>query len=238
VQLKLLWELQEMDLAIAALNKRIGEARALSGIEEITKALDDLKETYSDQEFRFREDAKKLKKHEMDIQKIVDDRKELRDSLYSGKVKNAKELEQIQRKSDLLEIEKKKLEDKSIALMESVEEQEIQLEQTEKEIARKEQEIKEKEDQLAADLEQFNLELSRLEIARFKQAEKVDSQYINRYSRMAEKFQGRPLARVADDICGGCRVFISSGLRGRLYNPDLIVYCENCGRLLVKLDDQ
>lgn len=238
MQLKLLWDLQELDLSISALQLKLEEAPLLSGIQETIEKLDQLKDKISELESRLKEDHKTLRQLEMKAQKIVDDRKELSDNLYSGKITNVKELEQMQRKLDLLAAEKQKTEDSILILMESVEDQEAVFKEAVVENEKNEQELQEKEERLSSDTSGYNENLSRLEKDRERLVAGIEPKYLAKYNILAQKHQGRPLARVVYDICGGCRVFISSALRGHLYNPGAMVYCENCGRLLVKFDDQ
>jgi len=237
MQLKLLWELQELDLSISALVRKKEEAPLLSGIQETTEMLDELEKEINEKEGRLKEDQKELKRLEMKAQKIVDDRKELSDNLYGGKITNVKELEQMQRKLDLLAAEKQKTEDGILGLMESVEEQEAFHKEACTERDSRKQELHDKEERLALETKNYCAEISRLEDERKRLAGEIEPKYLTKYDILAKKHQGRPIARVSDDICGGCRVFISSGLRGHLYNPGAMVYCENCGRLLVKFDD-
>lgn len=236
MQLKLLWDLQELDLKIKALEENIEEAPLLSGVDEVSEKYEELKAEISEKENLLKEDRKTLKNLEMRTQKIVDDRKELSDNMYGGTVTSVKELEQMQRKMELLAEEKVKKEDEILVLMESIEEQEKQLKKKQSDLEQCKQDLQKKEARLAEDLERFNRELESLRMERIKAVEKIETKYINKYNMLAEKHQGEALARVDNDICGGCRVFISSGLRGHLYNPGAMVYCENCGRLLVRLD--
>ncbi len=238
MQLKLLWELQELDLSIRDLEQKIEEAPQMSGVEEAKEHMESMEQKYAAIEERLQEDRKKLRQLELEEQKLTDDSKELNDSMYGGKVKNVKELEQMQRKLDLLAEDKKKVEEDILALMESIEEQEQKLQEAEEELNNSRQVLKDKENQLAADLQSLKRELSRLQDEREQQEAKIDRKYLDKYAVLAEKYQGKAMARVDHDICGGCRVFISSAQRGHLYNPSAMVYCENCGRLLVKLENQ
>ncbi len=236
MQLKLLWDLQEIDLSIRALEQKTEEAPALSGIKELAEEFEALKRELSEKESLLKDNSKTLKSLEMRAQKLVDDRKELSDTMYGGTVSSIKELEQMQRKMELLAEDKRKTEDDILILMESIEEQEGLLEKKEAELDKCKQELENKEATLADDLDRFKSELASLKETRAKLAEKIETKYMNKYNMLAEKHQGEALAKVEDDICGGCRVFISSAHRGHLYNPGTMVYCENCGRLLVRLD--
>ncbi len=236
MQLKLLWDLQEIDLAIRAVKQKIEEAPGLSGVEEAKEELKQLEEECLARAEKLKEDRRILKNLEMRTQKIVDDRKNYYEKMYDGTVTSVKELEQMQRKMELLAEEKQGTEDEILTLMESIEEQEALLDNCERERERVRQDLQEKEAVFEEDLYRLKGELAILEENRERALEKIEKKYIARYNLLAEKYQGQALAEVADELCGGCRVFISSALRGHLYNPDAMVYCENCGRLLIKLD--
>lgn len=237
MQLKLLWELQEVDLAIKNLEKRIEEAPAESGVNEATELVKQIRDDYEVKESQNKDDRKKLKNLEMKTQKLVDDRKELNENMYNGTVTNVKELEQMHRRLDQLLLEKEKTEDEILVIMESLEEQDDQLSRLKDDLTKAEKELTENEKRLKVDLAEMNKELERLKEDRVGRADRVEKKYMDKYLMLAEKNHGQAVARVNEDLCGGCRVFISSGMRGHLYNPDAMVYCENCGRLLVKLDD-
>ncbi len=234
MQLKLLWDLQELDLGIRATEQQIEEAPALSGVDEALARLEELKQSLTDKELLFKEDQKKLKNLEMRTLKIVEDRKNLKENMYDGTVSSVKELEQMQRKMELLAEEKNGLEEEILILMESLEEQESSLEQLKKAVESASEDLKEKETMLEKNLARLEEELKGLQEKRSQHVKEIEPRFLDRYNLLAEKHNGQPLARVEDEICGGCRVFISSALRGHLYNPEAMVYCENCGRLLVK----
>ncbi len=238
MQLKLLWNLQELDLSIMELKKNIEEAPSLSGVNEARESIEALEKEHLAQNEQLNVDRKSLKQLEMREQKIVDERNELNESMYEGKIKNVKELTQMQRKMDLLAEEKKKLEEDILLLMESIERQEAEIQVTEEKLKKSKQELQEKENQLESDLDHLNQELAKLEAERGQLAEKIEKKYLDKYLILSQKNQGQGMARVDGDICGGCRVFISAAQRGHLYNPSAMVYCENCGRLLVNLDCQ
>ncbi len=236
VQLQLLWELQELDLSIKELQSKIEEAPGLSGVQEAKEYLENLENEYTEKSNSLQSDRKQLKQMELEVQSIVEHSNELKDSMYGGKVTNVKELEQMQRKVDLLADDKAKLEEKMISLMESIESLEEELRGLEEKISKAKEDLEQRERKLEEELAKHNRELEELQARRDDLAKKIEKKYLEKYQFLAEKKQGKALARVADDICGGCRVFISSAQRGHLYNPSAMVYCENCGRLLVKLD--
>ena len=237
MQLKLLWDLQEIDLSIRGIGDDIENAPLKSGVQEKTEALDALRDERDAREVALKADQKKMRELEMKTQKAIIDRKELYEKMYGGKNVNVKELEQQQRRLEQLDTERKKLEDQAVDLLESIEEQEDKLGALNDQLQQDESALKSREANLAAELTLLKSKLIELEERRAKQAGKIEAKLLEKYRILAEKHQGRPLARVDNDICGGCRVFISGALRGHLYNPEAMVYCENCGRLLVIIED-
>jgi len=237
MQLKLLWELQQLDSTIIALKLSIEEAPEKSGVDKARAEVEMIEEELADSKEQHKNERKTLKDLEMHVQKLVDQRNEINDGLYSGKTTSAKELEQMQRKMDLLADEKKKYEDQLLVVMEQMEEREERIKDLEKSLSEKSKILAEGKEKLAAVINNLQGELSKVEENRRVKAESVEIKNLNRYNLLAEKHHGRPLALVDNEICGGCRVYISSAQRGRLYNPGALVYCENCGRLLVKLDE-
>ena len=237
MQLKLLWDLQEIDLALQGIGEDIDNAPLKSGVQEKTEALEALRAEWDISDANLKADQKQMRELEMKTQKTIDTRKELYESMYGGKTVNVKELEQQQRRLDQLDAERKKLEDLIINLLESIEEQEEQLSSLNEQLAQDENKLNQAEAKLAEELELLKGKMAELEERRTIKTGEIDSKLLSKYRILAEKHQGRPLARVDNDICGGCRVFISGALRGHLYNPETMVYCENCGRLLVIIED-
>lgn len=237
MQLQLLWELQGLDLSIKDLQARIEAAPGLSGVNEAKEQLDNLEKEYAEKEYRLKEDRKKLKQMELEEQAIVDQSKELKDNMYDGKVTSVKELEQMQRRLDHLADNKKVLEENIINAMEVIETVEEELTEMAEQIKQAQDELHDKEKVLEKNQLQYNQELEQLQAQREELVKQIEKKYLDKYLTLAQKHHGKPLARVNDDICGGCRVFIPSAQKGHLYNPSTMVYCENCGRLLVKLEE-
>jgi uncharacterized protein len=58
---------------------------------------------------------------------------------------------------------------------------------------------------------------------------------ISRIARLQARYRGIFLAPVVDSVCFGCRMTVPAGLMVQLVRGDLLVYCENCGRILRKV---
>jgi uncharacterized protein len=238
MSLEQLWRLQEIDLTIKALENEVEHTPLHGELQEMTVNVAQLTETLAGDEESTKALRKRLRSLELDLQKNSDSRVALRKRLYGGEVANVRELEQMEIKLGLLEKEQSAREEETLELMETIESDEEQLQGQSRALQEAEKALQAKEGQLADTLDRIEKELAALREQREEASAKIEPQLLERYHLLAQKHQGRGLARVIHDICGGCRVFISSAQQGHLYNPQAMVYCESCGRLLVKLSEQ
>lgn len=238
MQLKLLWDLQELDLSIAALTEEIENNPIVEEVREAGEIVENLNVETEGEENRLKELRRKLKNLELDLMKKSSERGALHKKLYGGEVGNIKELEQMEKKLTFLVKEQQALEDETLGLMEAVEELEQLLEGLQSRGAAQAQALQERERHLEEQLAGLNEAKERLQAERAALAGRIEPRWLERYNIMAQRHHGRCLARVVNDICEACRVFISSAQRGFLYNPQALVYCESCGRLLIKSDPQ
>ncbi|MEW5784502.1 MAG: hypothetical protein AB1767_05400 [Bacillota bacterium] len=234
MQLELMWNLQELDCSIAALTEEIEALPLHQEISETQEELDRQKTALAREEELLKEKRKQLNGLDLTIQKLSGDRETLRRKLYGGEVANVRELEQMEKKLSLLDKEQKTREDEALELMELIEENEQMLNNLSRQSGEQEQAVTEKQKRLEMEIERLRGNLSRLQEQRAALEAKLEPQFLERYRIITQRHHGRGVALVDGDICGGCSVFISSKQRGLLYNPLAMVYCETCGRLLVK----
>jgi len=234
MQLEWMWELQELDLSIAALSGEMEESPLHQEARAAAAELAALKEALAQAEESLRELRKKLRSLEMSIQKITSDREELRRKMYGGAVASARELEQMEKKLTSLAKDQESREDEALELMETIEKMDQERNELSRRAGAQEEVLAAKEEQLETALARLRADLEELQEQRGAVEAKLEPQFLERYRIMAQRHQGRGLATVEGDICGGCGVFISAKQKGLLYNPRAMVYCESCGRLLVK----
>ena len=234
MSLILLWELQELDLAIGVLTDKFEGNPLHQEVEDAAARLDRVEEELEQGEQLLQEQRKRLRRGELDLETISAEREELHQRLYSGEVKNIKELEQMEIKLGSVKQKQLAQEEELLSLMEAIEEQEelaVVLTRQKKEGA---VELHDWQRRLEEELALLGGELAELQEQRDRLTEQIEPDRLRLYDEMMQRHQGRGIARVINDICQGCSVFISSAQRGFLYDPAALVYCENCGRLLVR----
>lgn len=237
-QLELLWRLQDIDLAIVSLQEEIEHNPLLENVRVATEKLSELQVILDRETGRQAEQRKQLKSMELDLNKIIADRAGLHKKLYGGEVSNVRELELMEKRLVSLGTEQENLEEKIFKLMEEAEDQQQKRGGLKDQASRQEQEVQHEENKLQQELAELSLRLEQLQEKHTKILPLVESKYLDLYRTQCQRHQGKGISRVINDTCEGCRMFISSAQRGLLYNPSSIVYCENCGRLLVRLPDQ
>ncbi|HHT46513.1 MAG TPA: hypothetical protein GX004_04365 [Firmicutes bacterium] len=235
-QLRLLWELQEIEREMAQKEKKLPNLASVVEYKQLKRDyLNALKE-HKDAEEKFAKEQKKLKYNEMELQNISNALGELNAELYSGKISNAKELESLEKKVRSKEKEKSDLEEKMLILMEKLERDEDKITKLKnKEEGKKE--LLQKSNALARrDIENAKRELNLLKAKRDELINTIDPHLVKKYKELRARLQGRCISLVKKNFCGVCNVSLPSSFRARMLTPGELVFCENCGCLLVPGD--
>ena len=233
-QLELLWHLQQSDLTVLGLEKELEDNPLLSTVNNLKDKYEKEKSHLDQLSNDLQERQKKIKRMDLDLQKADEEIKTSKKKLYGGEISKVKEVEQMEKRLEQAEKEKDTLENQIIEQIEEAEEAEKVLEKQRKVFAEHEKTLKQKQDELNKKVEEINRKISEAKIKRDEISEKVNEDYLEKYKVLTNRPDKKGVARVENDICEGCRVYISSAQRGKLYNPQTMLYCENCGRLLVK----
>ena len=238
MSLILLWELQELDLAIGVLTDKFEGNPLHQDVDDAAERMARIEEELERVGQLLQEQRKRLRRGELDLEAISAENEELHQRLYSGEVKNIKELEQMEIKLGSVKQKQLALEEELLSLMETIEEQEelaVKLTRQKKEAAA---ELHDWQRRLEEELALLGGELAELQEQRDRLTEQIEPDRLRLYDELMQRHRGRGIARVINDICQGCSVFISSAQRGFLYDPQALVYCENCGRLLVRFTEE
>jgi len=150
--------------------------------------------------------------------------------LYGGRIRNPKELSDLQQQTNALKERRGQLEDRALAVMEEVE-------ASRQAVSSLTAELKSVEQQWQADQQRLNAELAQLKDAlaglRTQQQQArsgIEAQTLELYA-LIRKRRGTAVARVEQGICRGCRISLpvselQQARTGRL------VQCGSCSRIL------
>jgi len=224
---KQLYQLQEVDLDIESneqtlqrLNSQLGENRAL--VEAQTKLTSEQR----------RLDELKHQQHsaEWEVDGLVTKITTAEEQLYSGRIKNPKELTNLQHEVDILKAKRDQLENKALEIMGQVELAEANVASKSSELNKLKAEWHRQQQQLLADIEALKSKLSDLKHKRGLMSAEIDSQAVVVYDKL-RKQKGQAVARVEQGICRGCRISLPSSELQQARSGNL-VQCSSCGRIL------
>ncbi len=222
-----LYQLQEVDLeleskeaAVKQLTSQLGESEALINVRtrlaEEQKRLEELSRQQRSLEWEIDDLASKLTTAERD--------------LYSGRIRNPKELTGLQQEAEALKARRNQLEDKTLEIMEQAETERRNITNLSTELKSIETEWQTQQQKLTAELEQLGSTLANLRQKQQLLATGIDSETLALYYKL-KKGKGTAVARVEQGICRGCRISLPVSELQQTRSGRL-VQCGSCGRIL------
>ena len=153
-----------------------------------------------------------------------------KETMYSGRIKNPKELSSLQREVSGLEVRRRQLEDEALKVMEMAEEAIANLATIESGLKTAENKWCNEQKKLAKEIERLKDELSQLKHERQLSLAEIDPGAVDLYCQF-KKQKRWPVARIEQGTCGGCRLSLSTAELQRARGNGL-VQCSSCRRIL------
>lgn len=228
-KLRLLYELQKIDTAIAAAQK----ARAsLNNGATMKQQLEAVREAFQEAEELYKNTVRELRDCELELKGVESKNKLYNDRLYAGKITNPKELSSIEQEIEMLKRQKDKLEERILELMDLVEERKMEMLRAQESLQNLDKEYeafiasqRKKSAMLAAEIKQ--LTAMREEIL-----PKIDPALLSKYEALSARLGGIGISKVEQGTCSACRTQLLKNTISALSNTDEIQTCENCSRIL------
>ncbi len=222
-----LYQLQELDLELISsqqtaerITGQLGESKtvieARNKLDSERKLLDELTARQHSVEWETDDLNSKLAKVEED--------------LYSGRIRNPKELTDLKHESDLLKTQRAQLEEKILELMEQVEGATGDVTASDAELNRLEADWQSQQGQLSTDLEQLKTVIATLQEKRRLLTARIDTAAVETYQALTKQ-RGTAVARVEGGLCNGCRISLPVSEMQQVRTGKL-VRCGSCGRIL------
>lgn len=177
--------------------------------------------------------SSEIKKFDLDLNDCEAHLKQEEDRLYSGKISNPRELDQIQLKLSEYQHSKQKIEAQILALMEQDEKIIKLIQQHNKKMSSCQQELDQRQKMTKLKLAELKFEQTELEEKISELTPEVPLEWLERYRKIAASHKGIGLAKLKGTACGACHVSLSDSLLQKLKRgDDQLCYCENCGRII------
>jgi predicted nucleic acid-binding Zn-ribbon protein len=213
-------DIESKEQALAQSEARLGESQALVEarirLEKGQQHLDELK--------------KKQHAAEWEVDDVADKLLMAQDTLYSGRIKNPKELASLQHEVEGFKRKRNSLEENTLEIMEQAEAATADLASLSRELGEVEDRWRNEQRQLSVAIEQLKSSLSQLKNERQTALAGIGAETIDCYNRL-RKQKGLAVARVEQGTCRGCRISLSTAELQRVKGNKLIM-CSSCGRIL------
>ena len=224
---KQLYQLQEVDLELESNEQALRQvASQLGESEAVIRAQNNL----ASERQRLEDLTRQQHSVEWEIDDLVSKLTTVEEELYSGRIRNPKELANLQHETSGLKAKRERLEDKALEVMDQVELATKSIAAISSELEALEAEWHRQQQQLSANLEQLKTILSDLKERRELLTAGIDPQAIEVYHELKRQ-RGTAVARVEQGICRGCRILLPVTELQRTRSGNL-VRCSSCGRIL------
>ncbi|MFC2023636.1 zinc ribbon domain-containing protein [Chloroflexota bacterium] len=225
-----LYYLQLVDSEWDERAERLAEVKAQLGeSEDLVRAREAVGETERDREKL----VSNLRPLELEIGGLDAKLKVNQDRLYSGRVRNPKELSNLQEEATALSRRRSQLEDEQLELLISIEENEA--EQSERQARLRQIEATWSDDQsaLAAGKGQLEERLSELDDERVALRRRIPEVDLVAYDDLRERLAGTAIALLKGGICQVCGVDVPTRMAMAVDRGEGQNFCPVCNRILL-----
>jgi len=227
--LKQLYQLQLVDSEhqdksgwLATVNDGLGES------EEVKQA----QEAVVDTESSLGHLRTQLRALEIDIAGLNDKLKQNQDRLYGGRIRNPKELSNLQEEAAALRRRRSELEDDQLELLIAIEETEAELAERQARFRQIEGTWHREQARLRAEKEELELRLAELEEQRDGIRSHIRASDLAFYDGLRARLGGTAVVRLKRGICQACGVDVPTSMALVVERGEGMHECPICGRLL------
>ncbi|MGC9334115.1 MAG: zinc ribbon domain-containing protein [Anaerolineae bacterium] len=224
-----LYQVQLLDSEWDAKNQRLAEVNEeLGESRELVQARESVAET----EEALGRTRAQLRALELDIAGLNDKLRKNQDRLYSGKIRNPKELTGLQDEAAALRRRRSELEDEELELMIGIEELEAELAERQARLRQIEASWGQDQASLRAEKETLETELVVLGDERGAARARIDASTLAMYDDLRQRHGGTAVAVLKRGICQACGVDVPTNLARTVERGEGIHFCPICNRIL------
>jgi predicted nucleic acid-binding Zn-ribbon protein len=180
--------------------------------------------------------AERQERFEADIATASKRIHDIDDRMRSGQVSASRDLQAMEGEIASIRQRVSILEDRALEAMEEREPLDAEVDQLTEAIAAIDAETARLRDAIAQAEQEIDVELGVEQAARADAAAAVPADLVAIYERLRTRLDGIGAARLDGDHCTGCHLTLPATEIDRLKRepPDTLVYCDQCGRILVR----
>jgi predicted nucleic acid-binding Zn-ribbon protein len=228
-QLDPLYQLQQIDDELRAANRRLQDVlQELQGSKEVENA----RQQHETSSARLRQARIRQKELELEFGSLTDKLTRSEQRLYSGDVRNPKELADLEHEVAALSRRGGGLEDELLEAMMAAEEAQAEYTGAETRLREAETSWQEQRDALTAERDSLQSTVGARLARREKLVERIGRAFLAAYENVGRRRPHPAVTLLHDGLCQGCGVRASGDVvRGARAGE--LVYCVSCGRILL-----
>jgi predicted nucleic acid-binding Zn-ribbon protein len=230
IQASELYRLQEIDLNVHQRHKRLEEIAAQLADN---KALTDAQQQVTNDQQTLTPLQSKVRKLEGDIQSNTAKIRETDEALYSGRVRNPKELQDMQNEIQSLKKRNQELEDVLLETMMSVDTAEAALKDSTAQLETIGAQFELANKNLIDEQKRLKSEGSALLKNREQLIPTIDPNVLKVYNNLRPRKNNQPVAVLVNQSCSVCRVQQDMNVIQEVRKSESLTYCSSCGRILI-----
>lgn len=228
-RVELLYRLQEVDTELDAKRRRLQEVEASLGeSDELLQARTRLPQA----EAAYHRWRTRLRRLELKMTALDNKIKNSEQRLYSGTVRNPKELASLQQELNYLRRRKSAEEDSLLEVMIDVEEREVAWQDAQAHWETVEATWTAGQAELSRERGELLARLAELRELRAGREGAVDGTDLSTYEDLRRRKGGTAVARLQGNLCTSCHVEVSSSRSQQARQGATLVFCGSCGRIL------
>ncbi len=227
--LQRLHDLQGLDSRIAGLERKLEAIPVrIQGIRHVDEQARSALEAQRSQLTGVRKDRRSREK---DLEQNVSEKAKRDAKLYE--VKTNKEYSAVLAEIETLKVEKGRIEEEILGLMDGEERLVREIAEAEKRLVRQTEEFKAQEAAATEEQRALDADLAVVRAERDSLARDVPRDLLTQYNRLLKGRGGLAVAVVGSNgICAGCRLSLTPQRFNELRQSSQILTCEGCGRIL------
>jgi uncharacterized protein len=215
---------------------------ASRGVRSLERRINSLREQLKVAQTSLREQQAQTGQLELEIKSREEHIEKLRTQQQN--CKSHKEYQIFLTEINTEKVDKGKMEDQAIKVMEVAEKLQEDVKSLSGEIDAEQASYDATQRQLSERLGQMQGEIDRIKPLRDEAAKAIPASALETFERLCERFEGEAMASIGkpdrrreEYICNSCNMSLVADIYNRLHTRDEIVLCPNCRRLLFIPDD-
>ena len=152
--------------------------------------------------------------------------------LYSGSIKNPKELADLQADIDQLKRQLAAVEDRELEAIADTERSETEVRAARAELDALDSAWREEQAELQERISRLTGEIAAYDAQRAERAEEIEPALLKTYDRIRKAHQGRGVAKLDRSLCTGCRISLPVNTVNKVRVGATLIQCPNCERIL------